>query len=321
MKRRSIAGMVVVVTGAVLVPVACSPPVVGNTDATVACSDYAYAYCNKLVTCSPTLLVERYPDLRTCFNLQNDNCVNAIGSSTGGATALAREGCSQALPGWDCDDFLFYNNPPPSCTLLTGTATNGNACGFDSQCQSGFCQITPGSLCGACQPALSPGAPCTNLVSCALVALFCSGTTGQCTAHSTVGQACDSLHDCVNGLGCVMGVCQNGVSVPGATCISPPNGPGCDLRVGLECNGMTGTCAPVQLAGYGQPCGFLSEEEVPCAAGGTCIDGVCTVLGAEGAECDVIAGGSGCISPARCVLDSDSGTRGTCQIPNGTLCQ
>jgi hypothetical protein len=87
---------------------------------------------------------------------------------------------------------------------------------------------------------------------------------------------------------------------------------------------MTNQCERVQLAKAGQSCGDVNHQSAYCAAQGDCIGagaapGVCRSSAAAGAPCDLVQGPH-CINPARCIVSSDGGTSGTCQVPNAALC-
>jgi hypothetical protein len=300
---------------------ACSPPNIASSNGTAACTDYAYAHCSRVAACSPTAMAFRYPDVGTCKSLLEANCLAAVAAPSHGATPAFEEACSQAESNttWSCDDFLLDQNVPPACVTPTGSAINGAACAFDSQCVSGFCAVVPGNPCGTCAPAPQVGDSCAELVACATTQA-CDATSMQCVAFATLAQPCSASQPCAVGLGCANGTCQMESETVGAAC--PANGPGCDFYQGITCNTGTFTCMAEQLASSGQACGYIDSQGVSCSAGALCINGLCVGASPVGQPCDLVAGPV-CIVPSRCIVTggtADGGTTGTCQIYDATLC-
>jgi hypothetical protein len=303
--------------------VACTPPTVASgPSADQGCADEAYDRCSHLQTCSPTAVLERYGDETTCETVVKQNCTaNAAAPSTG-ATPAGAEACAQAFTNWACSDFLYFVNPPPECQTSTGQLAQGAACAFPAQCQSGFCAIAPGSPCGTCAPAPHAGDSCAQLVTCG-IGLTCTNDTLQCEPYANQGDACGTGMPCLDGLDCAGGTCQPEVATQGAPCTTHP---GCDFYAGLTCDTQSQQCVAVQLAGNGQPCGAVNGQGVSCNAG-LCVEssgsssGTCVAYAQLGAPCD-LASGPGCMTPARCIVSSGSGTStaGVCAVPDATVC-
>jgi hypothetical protein len=320
-----------------LLGLACSPASVGPADAgpssDKACSDSAYARCTRLQACSPTEVQLRYGDLGTCESVSTAYCMNNLAAPSTGATPSSIEACVQAIPNWDCGDYMLSQNVPPECQTTPGGLPAGAACAFPGQCQSAFCAIVPGAGCGTCAPVPQPGDGCLELASCGLT-LACDGTPPTCLAPAQPmavcipGQSCTVGNECVgeNSATGASGTCKLAVETAGAAC-SPTVGE-CDFFAGLTCNTMTMQCVAAQFGGAGQPCNYVASANVTmfCAAGGKCIaatpgaQGTCSGSSTIGGPCDLAVGPT-CVTPSRCIVGSEGGTGGTCQVPDGTMCQ
>jgi hypothetical protein len=319
---------------AVILAAACSPPNVSSTDAgpsvDQACADSAYARCSRVQACSPTTVQQRYGDVATCESITKTYCIAAFAAPGAGSSTAASEACSQAVPGWDCADYLQTQNPPPECVQAKGSVANGAACAFPSQCQSGFCSIVPGAPCGTCDTAPQPGASCATITSCGQT-LMCNGQSSSCYVPGQPMAACAPGQDCVPGYECVganyttgaPGSCQPAVETLGAACSSTTVL--CDGFSGLVCNTQSDKCVTSQLASAGQPCGFVASQNVvvQCAGGGKCVtsggQSTCLAVSPVGGPCDLVVGPV-CASLSRCIVGSDADTSGTCQVSDGTVC-
>jgi len=313
---------------------ACSPPNVSSVDAgpsaDQACADSAYARCSRVQACSPTATQQRYGDESTCEAIFKAYCVATLAASGAGSTPASTEACAQAIPNWACADYLQTQNPPPECVQSTGSFTIGAACAFSAQCQSGYCAIVPGAPCGTCAAAPQPGDSCAQVTSCGQT-LMCNSQTSRCYVPAQPMASCIPGQDCILGAECVganstsgtPGVCQPAVESLGAACSSTTAL--CDGFSGLVCNTQSDKCVAEQLASSGQPCGFVSSQNVvvQCGGGGKCVtsggQSTCLSVSEIGGPCDLVAGPV-CISPSRCIGGSDGGTSGMCQIPDGTAC-
>jgi hypothetical protein len=112
------------------------------------------------------------------------------------------------------------------------------------------------------------------------------------------------------------GTCEPPVTTMNAPCVF--TGPGCDFYSGLACNVQTSTCQTAQLAAPGQACGTVGTQAVSCL-GGMCLRGACVAYPLVGQPCDV-ASGPQCVPDARCIVATDGGTAGTCQLNGSTAC-
>jgi len=315
-----------------LTALGCEPQTVPNptgpdAGADKACADNAYARCSRLSACSPVGIQFRYGDEATCEALFKGFCLSNLASPSTGATPATAEACAQAIPSWDCNDFVFNQNVPPECGTQPGQQPMGGACAFPSQCQSAFCAIAPGAACGACAPQPKPGDSCANLTTCGLT-LNCESATNTCAAFGVMGAPCGPSLPCGGGLGCSgANAMQNGTCQPTATTVGAPCTPGsagCDFYSGLVCNALSGQCARMQLAKGGQSCGSVNYQNAVCEGQGDCLGetttpGVCRASAALGEACDLVQGPH-CVGPARCI-SSDGGTGGICAVHNAAACR
>ncbi len=176
-----------------------------------ACTAYATTYCNVQSTCNPNAGATKYNG--DCVTRRATACINGLNAPGTGATAGNTATCAAALSTISCDDFGNNIFPLP-CRTATGTVTNGNACNFSPQCQSGFCAVGPGSNCGVCAAASTNGSDCTqtnNACAPGTLGLYCSKLDGTCKPHSGIGQPCDEDASCGYRLGCVGNMTAKGV--------------------------------------------------------------------------------------------------------------
>ncbi|HMF44294.1 MAG TPA: hypothetical protein VKQ32_26660 [Polyangia bacterium] len=303
-----------------------------------ACADLAAKRCTQRSMCSAlpgsndpgASLVRTYGDMATCKSREALACRNGMAAKGTGNSPSKAESCVAAFGTYTCQDF-FDNNPPAACAV-TGTLANASPCTFNGQCQSGYCQGTKNSMCGACADSPAAGADCSTSTC---------GHNQRCVAQDqtcedvvSMGGACDATHPCDNGLACfgdtatTMGTCEPAGTNVGAAC-GGGTMPGCDNTLGLYCAGATGskTCAAITFVGDGMPCGLMSDgTRVGCKAGecftatgvvGNSDMGTCKADVDAPNACDTMLGPR-CLAPARCV--TGGGNSGTCIIPTGTLC-
>jgi len=304
-----------------------------------ACMDLAMARCTQRSMCSAlpgaagsgASLLRTYSDMPTCVAREALACRDGLAAPGTGNSPTKVESCVAAFATYSCQDF-FDNNPPAACAV-TGSLAKDAPCAFNGQCQSGYCQGTKNSACGACAPPPSAGADCST--STCWHNQRCVSQDQTCEAVVSMNGACDGTHPCDNGLDCVgdtstaMGTCQPAATAVGAACGGSTAG--CDNTIGLYCAGAAGSkaCAAITFARTGAACGLMADgTRVACKAGecftatgvagnnemGRCIDDVDAPT-----ACDT-ALGPHCIAPARCVV-TGAGTAGTCVIPTGAMCR
>jgi hypothetical protein len=280
-----------------------------------ACGAFARAECKQLFACNPFTGSVVYGDEITCQQRATLACMPAVGTQGSTLTASQVEQCAQAVTTETCEQYL--DNDQPSACTYTGSRPAGAACGTDAQCQSGYCRLAPGGMCGTCGTRAQAGQPVPEggIINC-LTDSDCSATLlcamGQCVAPAVSGAACGPLQPCQRTLACVGGKC--GAPVPlGAICTTPTD---CDGTRGAYCNPATKTCQAIATAVAGQPCGILDAGVTNCTGGSTCgnvkaLVGTCHQPAADNSPCgpDI-----GCMAPALC------STSARCTLPNPTVC-
>jgi hypothetical protein len=285
-----------------------------------ACEAAAYARCTRLETCSTPALELRFGDIRTCESTFRQVCINTFTAPSTGATLASSAACTAAIPNWACSDYVYNQNIPPPCQSTIGPRSNGSVCSVNPQCQTGFCALPVNGACGTCEASPPAGASCAQRVC--PQTLTCTSGTLTCTPFVQVGGMCSANEPCNEGLACVAsgpaasGVCEQGVQTQGGACAFL--GAGCDFYSGLVCNAQSSTCQTAAFAGPGEACGVVANQSTPCIAG-TCLRGACVANIAVGGACD-IAGGPPCLQNARCIVASDGGTTGICQLNGATNC-
>ncbi len=300
----------------------------GGISVARACADGAFARCNVLQYCSPAALAFRFGDLRTCQALYQESCLAIVTAPSSGQTTAGVEACAQDLavpnPKWSCSDYLLIQNPPPDCQQPSGALANGAPCALSQQCKSAFCSITNGKMCGTCAPALAQGDSCAGLAMCPR-SLNCNAATQKCEGFVGMGGACSPGLPCAAHLACVGYNAQSnapGTCQPEASGVHGPcsfQGAGCDVFAGLSCNAQTQTCETAQIGTPGSACGLVAGQQAYCSSSGDCMDGACRAAAREGEPCDIVNGPS-CIAITQCIVDTDGGTSGTCQVSNASSC-
>ncbi len=242
----------------------------------------------------------------------------------GGSCAIdgqCQSGFCAILPGASCGTCAAVPKVGASCALLLGCGP-GLACTTDTAKCVAF--GVRGSPCGK-------GAVCGVALTC-VGANLATGVQGTCQpAGENAGQACDPTGK--TGAGCDRNAgltCNAGMPVlDGGPDDGFEAGSGDGFEAGVE-GGVAEagvparTCQPVVVAAARQPCGNdVGGQPVYCEEEGACIGatgstpGTCVAAAADGAACD-LAGGPGCIVPARCI--GNGGTAGTCQYSGAQSC-
>lgn len=303
-------------------------PIKGVTDApNVACGcDHATSLCAKLDTCAPFLMKAIYGDAVGCADRLTKSCSEQCRSRGTGMTETAILACESALSGASCNE--VFANALAECAV-SGTLTDGTACGDNSQCTSGFCAHR-GALCGTCAAKGSAGAACPSGSNdeCK-TGLVCSGGK-VCAAPAALGAPCDdTTAPCLTGTFCTSSKTCASTVAAGADC------PGAFLNLvdGAVCFGK-GTAANPQTAKQlettpvGQACGLAPGDNAGptlCAPGGvaacTAVSGAAALFGlptkgiCAGEKRDGYACSAGdlCQAGAQCI-------NGICQIPSGRYC-
>jgi hypothetical protein len=234
-----------------------------DATSTSACAVSAEVYCAKYQSCEESQFGIYYGTLAICEQRVEQFCPDQFVAPGSTVTPSELEACAQEMSDQSCSDFLTSVNPP-ACAWV-GTESTGAACEYDAQCQSGLCNVLAGSFCGTCQVAPS------------------------------VGQPCDALFDCVNGLECTTTKCPG----DGGACT------GAELQI----------C--VKPMGAGSAC----DTSIECQSPLSCVQGACASLPQLGAPCD----NSACDGTKSliCATNPDGGTQECVQekfAPAGDPC-
>jgi hypothetical protein len=297
-----------------------------------ACTDLGAARCQKLSSCSQALLTIRWGDEPTCEARQDPVCLSSQHATGTGATSQGAESCAAAVKSANCDVYLGYSTVA-GCDAASGSGAIGAACAYSGQCQSAWCAVPKGSLCGTCATKPAAGDDCTATNNCGS-GLFCGKTSHTCAPYAASGAACDSDDACDWGLGCVtakgatQGTCQALGKTAGATCDGKAEtAPRCDRSQGLWCTGA-GQCQA--FSGYaktGDACGLIDATTyMACSGGASCVvptgaagKGTCVGPSDVGGPCDTEGNGASCSSTSvtRCVAPAGS-TTGTCTALDST---
>ena len=285
-----------------------------------ASTDAAKAYCARAEACAPAYVQLQWGDTGMCSSRLAAKLQGSLSSSGTSDTVSQTESCAQALPSMSCDDLLGGNVAGP-CRASPGTLANGAACGDDSQCTGGHCNVASNQICGVCTTFAAAGASCSVSGDCDH-GLTCLGTPAKCVAYVAMGGMCDATHPCLPTLGCKNGACA-APDAAGATCnqMGPQS---CDNLHGVFCNGQTSKCQNLGYAKAGAACGLVSGTITACQGVSTNVGAECKGLGAmsstgtcqapaaDGSSCDA-TNGPFCTSPSTCV-------NGACKIDDPSGC-
>jgi hypothetical protein len=226
--------------------------------------------------------------------------------------------CLDQIKSASCNssDKTAREQPEPCKHIFNGLAKMGEACAFDTECQSANCVIPGGAtgdcpqgMCGAEIPLAKAGESCTG-VDC-VEGNFCNGMN-QCQPLVQMGGACDFSSDCDFGLGCIGATTMTCQPVPhiGSAC---PDG-ACE-EIGANCNASK-SCVKVGLPGD------ACTVDTDCTFFGVCdtASTKCANYPSRGQMCDadhlVI-----CSDDSWCNIPMGQ-TTGTCDAPqaNGATC-
>lgn len=306
-----------------------------------ACLSEAMVSCGLLDSCSGSAKTrELYGTTVNCQTRRQLACIAALAARGSNRTPADVLACAQAEGALGCADYLL-DNLPAACALPPGQLDAGAGCAFPAQCQSTFCALAPGALCGTCAPLPLAGSGCAR--SGCGPDLICGLSSETCLSPAPDGGHCTEANSCLPGLDCVglindggRGVCEPSGTQVGQSCdYRRRTAAGCDSELGLYCAKQLcqlteeapagAACGLVDGGSHGCPAGesscVLTEQPISCAASGDCVyahgASACLAAAADGALCDD-AVGPGCTPPARCLVTS--GGAAICTLPSGSLC-
>ena len=299
-----------------------------------ACTQSAAMRCSKLQTCSNPDLQKRFGDLSTCQSREKLLCIDALAAPGTANNPAAVAGCTAAVAGESCDDFLADKNPPTACQAQMGSAGDGASCQFDAQCGTAFCAQAAHEVCGTCEPQPSVGTSCA-VTGCGQD-LICVAATQLCQEPVAAGSACSKTAPCDDDLTCVgsgvgsggTGMCVQDVGTAGGSCDHTHKAAaGCDLDAGLFCDTLTDQCVAQPIVGPGNPCGLINGVQTICLSASTCqpagsgsgSGSICIASADDGSACDPSVG-LDCLTPASCVATGSGSTAGTCVLAGSGTC-
>ncbi len=144
-------------------------------------------------------LARRPSGLRTCQAVYQQSCLGIMNAPSSGQSIAGIEACVQELSPpaskWSCGDYLFNQNPPPDCQVPAGALANGAPCALSQQCQSAFCSVATGKMCGTCAPALQAGGSCAGLAGCPRT-YSCVTASQKCEGFVNTGGSCTPALPC-----------------------------------------------------------------------------------------------------------------------------
>jgi hypothetical protein len=309
---------------AVIAAVACGGSTDGSSVTTdQAASDVSSALCARANACASAYVSLVWGDATTCSAKLKSQFAGVLASNGTSWTPAAVDACAQAIPNATCDQILG-RNLPSACIAKAGTLANGAACGDDSQCMGGHCNIPVGQVCGACSSFAAAGATCTQDADCDHGLVCVPGTSPRtCEAYVAQGAACDATHRCLPTLACKNGSCA-APDAAGTAC-TPNAGDTCDNLNGVFCNPQTKVCQQVSFVAPGAACGLVSGTLTLCKGGGGNLTaackgitppgymGTCQASAADGASCDDV-NGPACQNPSVC-------TNGVCKLDDPSSCK
>jgi hypothetical protein len=284
------------------------------------CLDYATAHCAKLMSCTSGFGISYdYGDLPSCIARLQLHCQDFTTEPATTTTLAQVAVCAEDLPNASCLE--YWSDTTTACQSPDGTGPNGSPCGLAGQCQSGFCAIPSGQVCGSCTGPPAAGADC-SAIPCA-DGYVCLAAGKSCALPGQDGGPCTAEQDCDFGFQC-LGKSDGGFCAPSGP-VGTPCDPdklqgtvGCDGRQGIYCRGASdggGLCTAFAVAAAGQPCGDVPgsvftycEQEGFCAGldGGSRPSGAagtCMASAQDGAACDD-TNGPNCLEFAVCVSGS-----------------
>ncbi len=210
-----------------------------------ACRDYLAVLCARQGDCSGP--ATGYGCLQ-----RQAKCPDFLFSPGSTRTIESVEACLPAIRAMSCDDISIVKYP--ACST-PGTKMPGEACAFNTQCESLSCGAGYGNAdCDTCARAAKSGESCTGSAVTCEGGLVCMGSCEAPTTHVTVGKngdPCDQFMPCDTGLVCA-GTSPNASS--GFCAAAPRVGEKCVYAVYRNPSLPIPTCAVlprVARGGYG----------------------------------------------------------------------
>jgi hypothetical protein len=191
-----------------------------------ACAAYVDAVCSFVDRCERGAFIDTYASPAECADAQRPSCLDLLGAPGAIVTPVDVQACAAQISSSACEGASLATM---SRCSYKGTFTNGTACRYDGQCQSGLCKTASAALetasaaldCGVCSPFTPAGAACNTRRECGPGALC---VNNACLPGRTKGQSCDTGSPCLYPYSCRGGTCQD------------------PLAIGQPCNAVTDIC-------------------------------------------------------------------------------
>ena len=258
-----------------------------------ACQLVADTWCRRLEECSPLDLERFYATPAICQAAALDECEKRLALDAVSQDPKGPRNIAAKLESTACS-VIVAATWTPQYTDQPGSRAIGAACRLGIQCDSLYCQTSPGADCGTCavqpnleehenEPCWSDGAGAATVYGCGVPGLVCQDSTRVCLLPR-VGDPCiqpessgySDSQRCGNELECHEGTCIEPRGF-GESCTATDDR--CMRRAGLACNEQS-VCAvadrgPAHVQGK---CGGLPEN-----GGGSCgYDDLCTYADPNG---------------------------------------
>jgi hypothetical protein len=293
------------------------------------CDELARLRCARFSSCSPRFFFEEFGDDAFCRQDLAARCKVRASSKASGATVDALRACAHDVAHSTCDE--LRRDVRRVCDWPAGTIAEGDACVFDEECTTGWCEPSHDAAfnpfpCGRCRVPKKEGEAC-DFYDCA-PGLQC-GVKQHCERPVDNG-ACADDSGCVSWKSCIGNVCVDDAHL-GERCDTDGNAPRCNPWESLRCNERhadgTWSCVAATFVKEGESCGWDRNTKLECPGTTWCryppsspsapLDvnrlGTCVAYLAIGASCADEADRFGCATPAMCI-------DGKCGVPSLDVC-
>lgn len=248
---------------------------------TEACIAYALSVCTRQAQCHGG-------SGASCLTSVTLACPDLTSSPGSTRTVEGLQACAKTYETMPCEQ--VDADELPAC-VTPGTVPLGNACAFNSQCESLSCGGE--ETCGFCVPSAREGEPCSITTGICLGNLLCQGgkcirstpTTSETVDLHDVGGTCASHSDCKPELHCHNGETCAEYPTLGQSCSDARTCKGdsyCELD-GLICKAYPALGQACGVDGFTGGAGYCAGD-ARCSRTSKAV-GTCVVLPAEGQAC------------------------------------
>ncbi len=197
----------------------CTPADVTDPFAQV-CDDYAFAYCKQVAACSSTAIEIRFGTAAICAALFKESCLAISKAPHTALTPATQAACTQAIPTWDCADFLLTQNPPPGCQPLVGPLPEGAPCSDPVGVPEHLLRLPVRSELRGVRPTADRRRTSCADTGCAVGLLVRRAPRSCAEPYAGVGASCSATGiKCATGLVCGNGTCQPAPGKSSESCV------------------------------------------------------------------------------------------------------